>query len=169
MGWALRSLSYLTNVVINLGGLVYAHVFGKPIIIINDLKIARDLLDKRGTIYSDRPRFTLMVEMYALMCRFAILLFIINPFCRIGWEGALFFLPYGNKFRRQRKIMQQHFNPQTIQSFRVLQRAELYILLNKLVSSPEHFSNHISRFAPILSDCFSSVLTLRYAELPRGH
>ena len=43
--------------------------------------------------------------------------------------------------------MQQHFNPQAVEGFRSLQRAELYILLNKLVISPERFSNHIYRFA----------------------
>lgn len=35
-----------------------------PIIIINDLKTVRELMDKRGAFYSDRPRFVLHREMY---------------------------------------------------------------------------------------------------------
>ena len=46
-----------------LGGLIYVHVLGKPIIMINDLKIARDLLDKRGSIYSSRPRLVMFNEL----------------------------------------------------------------------------------------------------------
>ena len=49
----------------SLGGIIYLHLFGRPLIVLNDLKIARELLDKRGSIYSDRPRFVFHSEMYA--------------------------------------------------------------------------------------------------------
>ena len=38
-----------------LGDIISLHVFGKVIIILNTTKAAKDLLDKRGDIYSDRP------------------------------------------------------------------------------------------------------------------
>ena len=37
------------------GDIISLHVFGKVIIILNTTKAAKDLLDKRGDIYSDRP------------------------------------------------------------------------------------------------------------------
>jgi len=33
-------------------------------VVLSSLQSARDLLEKRGSIYSDRPRFVLLSEMY---------------------------------------------------------------------------------------------------------
>ncbi len=38
------------------GDIVYVHVFGQPIILLNTLEMATDLLVKRSSIYSDRAR-----------------------------------------------------------------------------------------------------------------
>ena len=51
-----------------IGGLIYVNVLGKPMVIINKLEIARELLDKRGANYSDRPRLVLLCEMYVQLC-----------------------------------------------------------------------------------------------------
>lgn len=40
---------------INSGGYVFCRVFNAPYLILNDAKSAMDLLDRRSTIYSDRP------------------------------------------------------------------------------------------------------------------
>ena len=37
------------------GGLVYANLLGKDFIIINSVQVARDLLERRSSIYSERP------------------------------------------------------------------------------------------------------------------
>lgn len=37
--------------------------FTSPFVIINSQKIAKELLDKRGSIYSSRPRLVMMTEM----------------------------------------------------------------------------------------------------------
>ena len=36
--------------------MMYMNAFGQPIIVINSLKTAFELLDRRANIYSDRPR-----------------------------------------------------------------------------------------------------------------
>jgi hypothetical protein len=36
------------------GDIISLHVFGKVIIVLNSTKATKDLLDKRGDIYSDR-------------------------------------------------------------------------------------------------------------------
>ena len=48
----------------SLGGLVYAKLLHKSILVINSVDIARDLMEKRGANYSDRPRFVLLTEMF---------------------------------------------------------------------------------------------------------
>ena len=37
------------------GDLVYVDAIGQPILIVNSAKVALDLMDKRSTVYSDRP------------------------------------------------------------------------------------------------------------------
>ena len=38
-------------------------VLGRPVIVINSLKAAKELMDKKGAIYSDRPRMVLFQEL----------------------------------------------------------------------------------------------------------
>ena len=63
----------------------------------------------------------------------------------MGWDKVLSFLPYGEKFRRHRRMMQQHFNSQAVSRLRPLQRKELYTMLENLIKSPEDYSHHIFR------------------------
>lgn len=39
--------------------ILYFNVLGRPIIVLNSVKVAHDLLDKRGANYASRPRFVL--------------------------------------------------------------------------------------------------------------
>lgn len=45
------------------GDIVYFQVFGRSMIVLNSLKAAQDLMEKRSLNYSCRPRFVLIVEM----------------------------------------------------------------------------------------------------------
>lgn len=45
------------------GSIVYANVLGRSMVILNSSQCARDLLDKRSSVYSDRPRFVLLGEL----------------------------------------------------------------------------------------------------------
>ncbi len=42
--------------------LMYLNALGQPILVINNLKTAFELLDRRANIYSDRPRFIVADE-----------------------------------------------------------------------------------------------------------
>lgn len=46
-----------------IGDVIYLHVLGRPIILVSSMKVARDLMDKNGANYSDRPNMTLLTEM----------------------------------------------------------------------------------------------------------
>lgn len=43
---------------------LYFNILGRPVVVLNSLKAAVELLDKRGSNYQDRPRFVLF-EVYA--------------------------------------------------------------------------------------------------------
>jgi hypothetical protein len=45
------------------GDVVYFQVFGRPMVVLNTLRAAQDLMEKRSLNYSCRPRFVLIVEM----------------------------------------------------------------------------------------------------------
>ncbi len=46
------------------GDILHVQVLGQHIVVLNSLQSVRDLLEKRSSIYSDRPRFVLLSEMY---------------------------------------------------------------------------------------------------------
>jgi hypothetical protein len=48
----------------SLGPIVYVSTFGKPLIVLNSFSVARELLQKRGNIYSGRPRLVAFSEMW---------------------------------------------------------------------------------------------------------
>ena len=44
---------------------MYLNALGKPIIVLNSLKAAFELLDRRANIYSDRPR---LIVAHEILC-----------------------------------------------------------------------------------------------------
>ena len=45
------------------GDIVYTEAFGHRTIIVSSHKIAKELLEKRGSKYSGRPRFVMLTEL----------------------------------------------------------------------------------------------------------
>ncbi|EJD06677.1 cytochrome P450 [Fomitiporia mediterranea MF3/22] len=107
------------------GDVIYTQAFGRSIVVLNSLVAARDLLEKRSNVFSDRPYLPVVYEM--------------------GWEFALSLLRYGPRFRKQRRIYHQYFNPQAISAFSPTRDRELRKFLQHLVSSPDNFFMHIRR------------------------
>ncbi|KAJ7915145.1 cytochrome P450 [Mycena leptocephala] len=87
-----------------------------------------DLLDKRGAIYSDRPKF-LLYELF-------------------GWTSSLTGLPYGKKLAKHRQMHQSYLSRQNCSDYMPMQveeaRALVYNLLN---SEPARYETCLSRFA----------------------
>jgi hypothetical protein len=42
---------------------VYVNAFGQPLVFLNDATVVSDLLEKRGSIYSDKPRMVMTGEL----------------------------------------------------------------------------------------------------------
>ncbi|KAJ3573940.1 hypothetical protein NP233_g2114 [Leucocoprinus birnbaumii] len=105
--------------------IMYLEALGQPMLIINDINIAQDLLEKRSALYSSRPAVTMLTEVVGLPIYFA-------------------FMPYGNYWRTHRRMFQQHFAEKHIS--RSQERAIQFIrkgLLVNLLDSPNEFDEHI--------------------------
>lgn len=48
---------------IAIGDIVHVEIFGRHIVYLNTYKVASDLFERRGSIYSDKPRLVLLNEM----------------------------------------------------------------------------------------------------------
>ena len=50
--------------VLGAGDVVYAKIFRRPLLVLNSLRAAQDLLEKKSANFSDRPRLILLAELY---------------------------------------------------------------------------------------------------------
>ncbi|KAG1781104.1 cytochrome P450 [Suillus placidus] len=108
------------------GPVTHIRIFNKSLIFLNTPKAVFDLLDKRGSVYSDKPHLVMAGE----LC---------------GCENMAAFTPYGDRARRQRKLIQKAFGPAVIPRYHGLMQMESRPFLSRLVGSPLHFQDHIRR------------------------
>lgn len=94
-----------------------SEIFGQPIIVLNTVKAAIDLLDKKGAIYCDRPRFVLFEVM--------------------GWRKTLTFLRSGPEFRIHRRLLQKALTQGNIKQYRLLQETEVSVMLKIIFQNVE--------------------------------
>ncbi|KAJ7157011.1 cytochrome P450 [Mycena crocata] len=110
----------------NFGDITSVTVFGQPVVILNSLETAIEILDKKSSIYSDRPVFQMCGEL-------------------IGWKKGMALLSYGTpQFRRYRKYFHQLFGSQTnLAKFHPIITNEYYKFSQRILESPERFISHI--------------------------
>ncbi|KAJ3545757.1 hypothetical protein NM688_g5589 [Phlebia brevispora] len=106
---------------------MHFNILGGSIVVLNSYQAAMDLLDKRGAIYCSRrasPAYEL-----------------------VGWGDILAFLPYGEKYLRQRKFFQQTFSRVGCEEFRPIQVQQTQVLLKNILADPERFIDHVRRWS----------------------
>ncbi|KAJ5762459.1 uncharacterized protein N7511_005841 [Penicillium nucicola] len=100
-------------------------VLGQTIVIVNDSKIALDLLTKRSSIYSSRPKMTFASEM-------------------VGWEAGLAFQGYTERFRAYRKAIQPSFGSESaVSQYTPLQEVETRRFLFRVLKDPANLLKHV--------------------------
>lgn len=102
------------------------NVLGQPIVVLNSVRAAVDLLDKRGANYSDRPRLVLFEVM--------------------RWRDAIGFLSWGAEHRKHRSMLQKAFQHTNIVQHRPLQDPESVVMLRGLLDNPGEWRIVIRRF-----------------------
>ncbi|KAJ7033902.1 putative monooxygenase [Mycena alexandri] len=107
------------------GDIVYLEAFGKPLVLLNSSKVAKDLLEQRSAIYSDRPR----LEMASLS----------------GFDKVFVLSSPNDSWRLQRKIMTQDLSPRMMPRYHAFQEAEARLLAKNLIEHPGHLESHVKQ------------------------
>ncbi|KAH9975189.1 cytochrome P450, partial [Russula compacta] len=108
------------------GDVISFHVFGQVIVVLNSTKSAKDLLEKHGDIYCDRPTITFFEMM--------------------GWQWFLPSARSDERWRLGRKILDRSLRPGAIASYRQMEQARARVLLSRLLLKPQQWEAHIDLF-----------------------
>jgi len=100
------------------GEVSYINVLGQDMVILNSARAAVDLLDKRSTIYSDRPVIMMCGEI-------------------VGWNKSLALTQYGPRFREFRKYMGRLIGTRaSMEKFTSLQEKEMAKFVARVLADP---------------------------------
>ncbi|KAK1990898.1 cytochrome P450 [Colletotrichum falcatum] len=106
----------------------------KRAVVVNSWRSARDLLDRRGAVYSSRP-YVPIVE------------YVVPP----PGDIHLVFMPYGPKWRKARKTVTDFLRDDEVDGLAALQDAESSQMMHELLTAPRGYHDHILR-------CFGAVV-----------
>ncbi|KAH7890614.1 cytochrome P450 [Phlebopus sp. FC_14] len=107
------------------GPLVYFRTFGREFIVVNTLKAALDLFEKRSLIYSTKPRLVMAGEL-------------------VGKERtSMIFSKYNSRLKSCRRIVHSWMGRQSIETCRPSLEKASYSLLNSFLCDPHEFSESI--------------------------
>ncbi|KAI0796313.1 CyP450 monooxygenase [Irpex lacteus] len=98
------------------GDMVFYKVLGTPMLMVSSADIALELMDRRSSIYSDRP-ITVIDEM-------------------TGWDFNMGNMRYGPRWRSVRRMFHQHFNQSVAPNYRDKQRKEIHAFLRRCLEQP---------------------------------
>ncbi|KAI0066974.1 cytochrome P450 [Artomyces pyxidatus] len=105
--------------------IISVSVFGETTVVLNSIEAITDLLDKRGSNYSDRPNMVMIMDL-------------------MGWDWSFSLMRYGQKWREYRRVFQHYFN--VISEHRPIQLTVSDDLLSRLHRDPQHFLHHLKHY-----------------------
>ncbi|KAF8498385.1 cytochrome P450 [Hysterangium stoloniferum] len=105
------------------GDVVYVRVLQQQMIFVNSVSAAKELFEKRSSIYSDRFDFPMLNDL-------------------MGFNWSFVLMRYGDRWRRNRRMFHQHFHPGAIKAYQPLQIKHARDLLKRLRETPHDFMNH---------------------------
>ncbi|KAI0302458.1 cytochrome P450 [Multifurca ochricompacta] len=125
------------------GDILSFHIFGQVIVVLNSIKVSKDLFDKRGDIYSDRPVIPILDMM--------------------KWGWLVPFARYGNFWRQGRRLLDRDLRPGAVTAYRLMQQMKARVLLTRLLASPDEWEAHIEQLQGEL------ILAMTYGYEVQGH
>ncbi|KAF8524543.1 cytochrome P450 [Hysterangium stoloniferum] len=105
------------------GDVVYVKALQQHMIFVNSVSAAKELFEKRSSIYSDRFDFPMLNHL-------------------MGFDWSFVLMPYGDRWRRNRRMFHQHFYPGAIKAYQPLQIKHARDLLKRLQETPHDFMDH---------------------------
>ena len=124
------------------GDIYMVQVLQQNIIVINSEKIAKDLLDRRSRIYSDRPY---LATREPCVTALSFVSTSRNSSFRWGWSFNFGFAPYGDRWRSQRRLFHQAFRAEAALAFRPIQLRKTRQLVLDILNAPHDYHHHIQR------------------------
>ncbi|EGS17163.1 uncharacterized protein CTHT_0064770 [Thermochaetoides thermophila DSM 1495] len=121
------------------GDVVYLQMGPTPTVVLGSAQAAWDLLEKRGAIFSSRPRFIMGSELLSG-----------------GLRGLM--APYSPFWRRWRKLLHSGFMQRQSEMYRPIQSLESKVLMQDLLHDPKNFREHLERYAA------SVIVTVTYGR-----
>ncbi|KAH9894042.1 cytochrome P450 [Cubamyces lactineus] len=106
-----------------LGDVISLNALGQSFVILNSHSAALDLLEKRSSIYSDRPA-NIMTQL-------------------TGWDWTLALKRYGKDWRRVRQPFWQHFHSNVVKQYEPTQQLEARRFLRRLLNVPEDLATEL--------------------------
>ncbi|KAJ4270013.1 hypothetical protein NW762_001686 [Fusarium torreyae] len=106
---------------------IHVRSLGRSTVVLNSMQAARDILDKKGANFCDRPRFTLLEVM--------------------GWGRTLTFLPFGERWQMHRKLLQTSFSNTNVRQWYELQINEARRTVCNMMNKPETWETSLRRLA----------------------
>ncbi|KAI0264199.1 cytochrome P450 [Gloeopeniophorella convolvens] len=112
-----------TEVAKQYGEITSFRVFGKRIVVVNSTKIAKDLFERRGDIYSDRPGLPIREMM--------------------GWGTFVPSARYTEAWRQGRRILERGMRPAALVDHRPTQQKQIADLLGRILLRPSEVASHM--------------------------
>ncbi|KAG0699879.1 cytochrome P450 [Suillus ampliporus] len=111
------------------GDISHIEILGQHIIVLNSVKIAMDMLDKKSSVYSDRPVLPMAGEL-------------------VGLKHALGFIPYGDLFRRYRKHFHRAIGSRAVlHIYNQIEEVETHRFLKRVFANPDRLLAHVRHTA----------------------
>ncbi|KAK7456461.1 hypothetical protein VKT23_010710 [Stygiomarasmius scandens] len=104
------------------------HVLGDRTIVLNSVKATTDLLEKRSSIYSDRPPLHMVDGL-------------------MGWTFDINHMRYDDRWRLHRKTFHQYFQPRAVTQYYPFQKKAVSVLFKRLLETPDDLRAHVKHLA----------------------
>ncbi|KAG2064898.1 cytochrome P450 [Suillus decipiens] len=111
------------------GDITHIEVLGRHIIVLNSVKTAMEMMDSKSTLYSDRPILPMAGEL-------------------VGWKDSLPFLPYGDRFRQQRRNFYKVIGSRAaVNVYNEIEEVETRRFLKRVLAKPDQLQEHVRHTA----------------------
>jgi hypothetical protein len=110
------------------GDISHVEVLGQHTMVLNSYKTAMDMLDKKSSIYSDRPVLPMAGEL-------------------VGWKHILGLSPYGDRFRRYRKNFHRAIGSRAaFDIYNSVEEIETRRFLKRVLAKPDQLQEHVRQY-----------------------
>lgn len=105
---------------------------GQHAVVINDSELALALLERKGSIYSDRPSLFMANEL-------------------VGWKDSLPLSPYNERHKTMRTMFAKAIGTKAqLETFAPMEEAETQRFLRRVIDEPRLLSEHIRKCIYVL-------------------